>query len=93
MAGSPLRIMILSGEDKPSKKHSFFDKGGGILLVSYEGLRYAHRPHVYPLYLLYSPALYKLAFVLVLVSSIDVERVSVLVLNRSVSVMIMMMIR
>ena len=29
MAGSPLRIMILSGEDKPSKKHLFFGKGGG----------------------------------------------------------------
>ena len=29
MAGSPLRIMILLGEEKPSKKHSFFDKGGG----------------------------------------------------------------
>ena len=50
-------------------------------------------PTFYPLYLPYSPVLYKLAFVLVLVSSIDVERVSVLVLNRSVSVMIMMMIR
>ena len=59
MAGSPLRIMILSGEDKPSKKHLFFDKGrgGGILLVSYEGLRYAHRPHVLPFVLTLFPCL------------------------------------